>query len=82
MKSVVKEVLSRSPESVETPDVLGYSSEDAELEKILTGLKTNIKIFGLGGGGCNTINRLAEEDILGAELYAGNTDAQHLLTIR
>ncbi len=43
---------------------------------------TNIKIIGCGGGGSNTINRLAETGIVGAELYAANTDAQHLLITR
>src|SRR5207245_10926838 len=37
---------------------------------------------GIGGGGTNTIDRLVEAGIIGAELYAANTDAQHLLTIR
>src|SRR4030066_1883891 len=54
---------------------------DAEQESILRSLKTNIKIIGCGGGGSNTINRIALEGISGAELYAANTDAQHLLTI-
>ncbi|MCJ7562447.1 MAG: cell division protein FtsZ, partial [Thermoplasmata archaeon] len=53
-----------------------------ELQKILQGLKTTIRIFGCGGGGSNTINRLAEAGITGAELYAANTDAQHLLMTR
>jgi cell division protein FtsZ len=82
MKSIVKEVLSRSPEEEETPEIVGYTSEDSELERLLTGLKTNIKIFGLGGAGCNTIDRLVDAGVLGAELYACNTDAQHLLTVR
>lgn len=82
MKSIVKEVLSRSPEVPETPEIIGYTGEDAELERLLMGLKTNIKIFGLGGGGCNTIDRLVDAGIVGAELYAFNTDAQHLLTVR
>jgi len=60
----------------------GYSAEDEELEKILASLKTNIKIIGCGGGGSNTIDRLVEAGIVGAELYAANTDAQHLLTVR
>jgi len=82
MKSIVKEVLSRSPEEEETPDLVGYTSQDAELERLLTGLKTNIKIFGLGGAGCNTIDRLVDAGVMGAELLACNTDAQHLLTVR
>ena len=82
MKSVVKEILARSPDTPETPEIIGYSSDDAELERLLTGLKTNIKIFGLGGAGSNTIDRLVEAGVMGVELYACNTDAQHLLIVR
>jgi cell division protein FtsZ len=86
MNSVVKEVLTRSGTEVvaeEAPtQAVGYSAQDEELERILAGLKTNIKIIGCGGGGCNTINRLVEAGVLGAELYAANTDAQHLLAVR
>ncbi len=57
------------------------SSDDAELEAVLASLKTNIKVVGCGGGGCNTINRLSEEGLAGAEMVACNTDAQHLLAI-
>jgi len=55
--------------------------DDDAIEEMLKSIKTNIKVIGCGGGGNNTINRLAEEGILGAELYALNTDAQHLLNI-
>ncbi|MEE9600108.1 MAG: cell division protein FtsZ, partial [Thermoplasmata archaeon] len=50
-----------------------------ELEAVLEQLRTRIKIIGIGGGGCNTITRIVEEGITGAELYGANTDAQHLL---
>ncbi len=87
MSSIVKEVLARSvPETPEeaSPTIAkvgGLSAEDEELERILAGLKTNIKIIGCGGGGSNTVDRLVESGIIGAELYAMNTDAQHLLTV-
>ncbi len=55
------------------------STDDEELERVLSQLRTNIKIIGCGGAGSNTINRLTESGILGADLYAANTDAQHLL---
>jgi cell division protein FtsZ len=48
---------------------------------VLESLRTNIKIVGIGGAGCNTINRMVEEGVAGAEMYAANTDAQHLLTV-
>lgn len=87
MSSIVKEVLARSGSEVSPQDaptdyrVGGQNSQDEELERILAGLKTNIKIVGCGGGGSNTVDRLVESGILGAELYALNTDAQHLLTV-
>jgi cell division protein FtsZ len=50
-----------------------------ELEKVLEQARTIIKVIGCGGSGTNTIQRMTEEGIFGAELYALNTDAQHLL---
>jgi len=35
-----------------------------------------IKIIGLGGGGCNAISRMVQENIHGVEFVAMNTDAQ------
>jgi len=84
MKSLVESALTEAekeqekrPEGMRT-----FTAEDEELQKILLGLRTEIKIIGCGGGGSNTINRLAEAGIVGAELYAANTDAQHLLMTR
>ena len=52
---------------------------DAELEELLSKQKATIKVVGVGGGGNNTINRIAEVGITGAETIAVNTDAQDLL---
>src|SRR5213593_3983348 len=87
MDSIVREVITRAGEEPRVPESLaqapsGFIADDAELERILASLRTNIKIIGIGGGGTNTIDRLVEAGIVGAELYAANTDAQHLLTIR
>src|SRR5437016_7751786 len=86
MDSIVREIVTRSGAETRVPESptqsIGIGAEDAELERILASLRTNIKIVGIGGGGCNTIDRLVESGIVGAELYAANTDAQHLLTIR
>ena len=75
--------MSRSPieEPPASPGYQGPGADDAELEKVLESLRTNIKIVGIGGAGCNTINRMVEEGVAGAEMYAANTDAQHLLTV-
>lgn len=40
--------------------------------------KANIKIFGVGGCGCNAITWLFNKGITGATVYATNTDALHL----
>jgi cell division protein FtsZ len=55
------------------------NSVDAELEAFLANQKASIKVVGTGGGGNNTINRIAEVGIVGAETIAINTDAQDLL---
>jgi cell division protein FtsZ len=91
MKSIVREVLARESSSdssgirgIEDPRNVRLKSpnqEDEELKRVLAGLKTNIKICGCGGAGCNTINRIVEEGIAGADMYALNSDAQHLLSI-
>lgn len=58
------------------------SSDDTEIAKIASQLDVSIKIVGCGGGGSNTVNRLVQEGITGAQVCAINTDAKHLLSIR
>ncbi|MCX8193940.1 MAG: cell division protein FtsZ [Candidatus Pacearchaeota archaeon] len=55
------------------------SEIDKELEEIIARQKAAIKVFGCGGGGNNTLTRMREIGIKGAELVAVNTDAQDLL---
>ncbi|WP_299027480.1 cell division protein FtsZ [uncultured Thermanaerothrix sp.] len=38
-----------------------------------------IKVIGVGGGGCNAVDRMIEEGLTGIEFVAVNTDAQDLL---
>jgi len=49
------------------------------LEDLVRAKKTTIKVIGSGGAGNNTINRLMDIGIDGAECIAINTDAQDLL---
>lgn len=37
-----------------------------------------IKVVGIGGGGCNAVNRMIDEGLIGIEFIAVNTDAQAL----
>ncbi len=39
----------------------------------------NIKVVGVGGGGCNAVDRMIEESLQGVEFVAVNTDAQALM---
>ncbi len=52
---------------------------DKELESIIAEHLAKIKVVGCGGAGNNTISRLAEVGIKGADLIGVNTDAQDLL---
>lgn len=42
----------------------------------------NILVMGLGGAGCNLVNRLADKPPVGVDLVLANTDAQALLTTK
>src|SRR2546422_2899455 len=82
MDSIVREVVSRSGVQPRLPEFptqsMGVGAEDAELERILASLRTNIKIVGIGGGGCNTIDRLVGSGIVGGERLPPNTGAHPL----
>ena len=52
---------------------------DEDLRKILESKKADIKVVGIGGAGGNTISRMTQVGIVGAETIAMNTDAQDLL---
>lgn len=55
------------------------ASVDEDLRKLLEARKAEIKVVGLGGAGNNTISRMMQVGIVGAEVVAVNTDAQDLL---
>ncbi len=42
---------------------------------------TRIKVLGIGGGGSNAVNRMHLDGIEGVELFAINTDIQHLSSL-
>ncbi len=71
--SVPRGLISKSGAPMKRSDI------DAELEQILAKQKAKIKVVGAGGAGNNTINRITEVGITGAETLAINTDAQDLL---
>ena len=93
MKDIIREAVARAdagPTATEqimpqtaapgAPQVATTNQQD--IETVLHSLVTKIKVFGCGGGGSNTIGRLAEEGMGDVELVAMNTDAQHLLSAK
>ena len=83
MKSIVDKVLKQNEKSAtEEKAAEIISPDDEELQKLVESLQVKIRILGCGGGGSNTVNRLYEDGIVGADLIALNTDAKHLLTVK
>ena len=54
---------------------------DDELIRLLEASKAKIRVVGVGGGGCNTVDRMSEIGIHGAETLVVNTDAQDLISV-
>src|SRR2546426_8578120 len=90
MKSLLNEALARHQEAEAKEERESEKAkavekkkngDDEEIEKIVESINVSIKIVGCGGGGSNTINRGSEAGVTGAQLAAGNTDAQHLLSL-
>jgi cell division protein FtsZ len=54
-------------------------SEYFEMDEVPTNSPV-LKVLGLGGGGCNAVNRMIELGISGVEFLAANTDYQALQT--
>lgn len=64
------------------PEKVGVSKDDEELFKFIESSRPKIYVVGTGGSGCNTMNRMFEVGIEGADLIAMNTDVQHLVKVR
>jgi len=82
----VKHLIDRLSEQEPSPDEHPNdgASNDEDLERLLETLQPNIRVFGCGGCGSNTIARLSSEGLFNREKVRGlavNTDAQHLLRV-
>ena len=64
--------LTDSSELPETP------REDTRRSQIVPNNVAKIKVIGVGGGGCNAVNRMIESSLTGIEFWGINTDAQAL----
>ena len=77
MDSIFKQATDRSNDPLEKRRKV--NAIDEELEAILQRQRSKLKVIGCGGGGNNSINRMADIGITGTETIAINTDAQDLL---
>ncbi len=55
-----------------------FSQEKSRHNQILPSNIAQLKVIGVGGGGCNAVNRMIERELSGVEFWAINTDAQAL----
>ncbi len=76
MKSIVEEALTRAKAEQQIPQ------NNSDLDAVLRTMTTRISVVGCGGAGSNTITRMKDEGIAGTTLYAINTDAMHLATVK
>jgi cell division protein FtsZ len=85
MRHLIERVLELTEDETSSPaptaPPLGEGSEE-ELQALLESLQPRIRVYGVGGAGCNAIGRLSEEGLFENSYvtgYAINTDAQALL---
>ncbi len=46
-----------------------------EIEVVVPNTQVSIKVIGVGGGGCNAVNRMVRADVRGVEFLTANTDS-------
>ena len=80
MRHLIDRVLELTESEIATPTPaappLGEGSE-VELQALLESLQPRIRVYGVGGAGCNAIGRLSEEGLFENSYvtgYAVNTD--------
>jgi len=60
-------------------DSRSLPGEDVQGGDIVPGSVAKIKVIGVGGGGCNAVNRMIASEVSGVEFWSVNTDAQALI---
>jgi len=61
------------------PESTVNSKTDPKKHQILPSSVAKIKVIGVGGGGCNAVNRMISGGVSGIEFWAINTDSQALV---
>ncbi|MCK5476452.1 MAG: cell division protein FtsZ [Candidatus Aenigmarchaeota archaeon] len=79
-RSEMSSILEESPrEIIDSSVQKRQQSINDDLKTILEQRRAKVKVIGCGGAGKNTLNRLSDVGIIGADTIAINTDAQDLL---
>ncbi len=86
MRHLIERVLELAEEeegpSLRPTSVEEMNSNEEELKRLLESLQPRIRVYGVGGAGCNAVSRLFEEGLFNSRYVTGhaiNTDAQALL---
>jgi len=84
MLKLIENAIERTSAEASVPvEVQAPASDiDEELKRILEQVQAKIYVIGVGGAGCNTVNRMMEVGVQGAKIIGVNTDAQDLLKIK
>lgn len=59
-------------------DTNDFLKSNMNANQIIPSNIAQIKVIGVGGGGCNAVNRMIESSVVGVEFWQINTDAQAL----
>lgn len=62
----------------QTRDAKEALAEETRSDDIVPSNVAKIKVIGVGGGGCNAVNRMIASDLAGVEFWSINTDSQAL----
>ena len=87
MRHLIDRVLELQDDESDTDGTVAKdvpSADNAELHDLLKSLQPRIRVFGCGGCGGNTVDRLNAAGLLDEDSvrgYAVNTDAQHLIKV-
>lgn len=79
MDSIVENTLENEEDTASSEQQTNVGVTDEKLNELIESMETNIRVIGCGGAGNNTVNRMFEEGIDGADLVAVNTDARDLI---
>ncbi|HEY9621205.1 MAG TPA: cell division protein FtsZ [Crinalium sp.] len=60
-------------------DARGSLAEESRSGDVVPSSVARIKVIGVGGGGCNAVNRMIASEVSGVEFWSINTDAQALV---